>query len=341
MQNTTDVSKLIGLCTSTIRTYQDDSGAYPASPNFEKYRYCWFRDGSFIADAMSRAGDIESAEKFFGWCSTLINIRRDHILSGGKIDARYKLDGKESNEPWNNFQIDGFGILLWAISEHGKRHNRSIEQYKDATGLIQHYLATKWYEPSFDCWEENLGIHAASLACVYAGLAAYEHPEAPKVKEVIDLNHEKNDASLLLCPLLGAVSDSEFEPYLKRIEQELIAPDGGVYRYLKDEYYGGGEWPVLTSLLGLYYLKLGRREEALLKLKWITKQMNDRGWLPEQTKDYLQLPNQHFIWLKRWGQSANPLLWSGAMFIILASKIVSVQPVKRRENQPRPLVFSN
>ena len=45
-----------------ITAHQDVGGAYPASPTFRVYRYSWLRDGSFIADAMSRAGAVASAE---------------------------------------------------------------------------------------------------------------------------------------------------------------------------------------------------------------------------------------------------------------------------------------
>src|SRR5690606_7559825 len=61
-----------------IRSLQHPDGAYPASPTFSAYRgYSWFRDGAFIADAMSAGGDAASAEAFFGWCARVIEQRRD------------------------------------------------------------------------------------------------------------------------------------------------------------------------------------------------------------------------------------------------------------------------
>ena len=55
---------------------QAPSGAYPAGPSFEPYRFCWLRDGAFIADAASRAGEVASAEAFFDWCSGVLLARR-------------------------------------------------------------------------------------------------------------------------------------------------------------------------------------------------------------------------------------------------------------------------
>ncbi|MGZ6005667.1 MAG: glycoside hydrolase family 15 protein, partial [Candidatus Saccharimonadales bacterium] len=141
------INQAIEKSAAVINEYQQPSGAYPASPNFAVYNYSWFRDGAFIADGMSRAGQIESAERFFDWCSKIVVDRRDHILNGGKLDARYTYDGQESTEDWETFQLDGYGTLLWAMKQHSARHGRSIDQYQEAAGLIQHYLATNWREP--------------------------------------------------------------------------------------------------------------------------------------------------------------------------------------------------
>ena len=42
----------------TILSNQAVSGAYPAAPSFEPYRFRWLRDGSFIADASAAHGGV-------------------------------------------------------------------------------------------------------------------------------------------------------------------------------------------------------------------------------------------------------------------------------------------
>ncbi len=42
-------------------------------------------------------------------------------------------------------------------------------------------------------------------------------------------------------PILGATVEG--------VRRELLRPDGGVYRYRGDTYYGGGEWILLTCSL--------------------------------------------------------------------------------------------
>ncbi|HET9098233.1 MAG TPA: glycoside hydrolase family 15 protein [Candidatus Saccharimonadales bacterium] len=320
--NRETLENLIQSSAKVISKYQQPSGAYPASPNFQVYNYCWLRDGSFTADAMSRAGHLESAEAFFSWCSDIINSRRESILAGSNLDARYTYDGRESNENWETFQLDGYGTLLWAMKQHENRHGRDVGKYQDAAGLVQHYLATKWQEPSIDWWEERKGRHAASLACVYAGLSSYGHPEASSVHDAIDLLGERTDASLLACETLGAVEADLFAPTSAKIEQTLVGQDGGVFRYREDTYYGGGEWPLLAGFLGWHYVRTGRISEAQNKLKWIQDQTQANGWIPEQVQSIMLHPESYHEWVLKWGKPANPLLWSQAMMITLASELL-------------------
>ena len=71
---------------------------------------------------------------------------------------------------------------------------------------------------------------------------------------------------------------------MARIERELESADGGVYRYLGDTYYGGGQWLLLTAALG------GRTcggvrlvtVRAASTLAWIERQAGPDGTLPEQ-----------------------------------------------------------
>ena len=232
--------EVIKKSAAVILEYQHESGAYPASPTFAVYNYSWLRDGSFTADAMSRAGEIESAEKFFDWCSKVILGQREAIYNGALLEARYTYGGEKPQGEWASFQPDGYGTLLWAIKQHGNRHARSVDQYNEMAELVQYYLVLHWNEPCFDWWEERMGHHAASLACVYAGLNAYQNPEANRVKNAIRLDDERTDSSLLACLLFDAVSVDEFSQTLKNIESELVSAEGGVYRYAGDTYYGGG-----------------------------------------------------------------------------------------------------
>jgi GH15 family glucan-1,4-alpha-glucosidase len=313
------VRDLVRRSVEVVREGQAPSGAYLACREFPPYRYSWFRDGGFIADAMSRAGDVESAEAFFGWCSRVIVSRRERLRSGEHLHTRYTADGDETGVEWPTYQLDGPGIWLWALREHGERHERSLEPWREAVELTAGYLAARWREPCFDWWEEREGVHQATLACVHAGLVAAGHEEADAVAEAAAPELARLDASLLvLAEPFRLVGAERFAAVLARIEAELVSPGGGVHRHPADVYYGGGEWLLLTALLGLVYAGLGRIAEARAKLEWVAAHADPRGRLPEQAQDHLLHRDEYAPWVARWGPPASPLLWSHAMLITLA-----------------------
>src|SRR5213593_300826 len=164
------IAALVDHSLGVIAGNQAASGAYPASPNFPVYRYCWFRDGAFIADAMSRAGRVASAEAFFAWCARILTDRAETIhqqiearRNGEPIAAsellhcRYTAAGSEAPEEWWNFQLDGYGGWLWALGQHARRHAVQVDGYAEAAALCTQYLTAFWAEPSYDWWEENAG----------------------------------------------------------------------------------------------------------------------------------------------------------------------------------------
>jgi len=171
-----------------IESGQGPGGGFLASPTFPNYRYSWFRDGSFIADAMSRAGRADSAEAFFGWCVDIIESRLgtitrlvstagadgpESVAIGDHLHTRYTLDGRESDGEWWNFQLDGYGTWLWALGAHAGRYELGLERFRLAIEATVEYLAAFWTQPSYDWWEENRHErHVATLAAIWAGLTA-------------------------------------------------------------------------------------------------------------------------------------------------------------------------
>ena len=92
----------------------------------------------------------------------------------------------------------------------------------------------------------------------------------------------------------------------------------GVHRYRGDTYYGGGEWLLLTALLGLAEAARGERERALERLDWVGRHATADGELPEQSQDHVLGPEHYEPWAQKWGPPPSPLLWSHAMFVRLA-----------------------
>ncbi len=108
---------------------------------------------------------------------------------------------------------------------------------------------------------------------------------------------------------------------IQAIETHLHRPEGGVYRYKADVYYGGGEWLLLTAWLGWYYAATGKIEQAESLRAWIESQADGDGHLAEQVSGHTLAPEHLEPWQNKWGQVASPLLWSHAMYIILVNAI--------------------
>ena len=183
-----------------------DAGYVVAAPTFPPYAYSWLRDGSFIADAMSRVGEVASVERFFDWVARIVE-------RGLGYEARYTLDGERDETEWPHRQHDGWGLWLWTLRQHVERYGGG-SRWRDAAAAAVAHLERVRKEPCFDWWEEREGVHAATLACIAAGLG--DDLELSRAEARLD-------GSLLVLPVLG-FGEVDVTP--------LISPGGGVHRLL-------------------------------------------------------------------------------------------------------------
>lgn len=345
-----------------IRELQDAGGAYPASPTFSAYvGYSWLRDGAFIADAMSIAGEPESATAFFDWCARTIGLHAERIAeivaaaSSGRLvpdermlETRFRFDGRPEDDGWENFQLDGYGLWMWAAVAHAERHGLPLDPWREAFAATVDYLVSSWSRPCYDWWEEHSEhIHVSTLGSVVAGLRAAAASGvlddartlaagdaaaaalATIVKRGVADGHLVKwlgttavDASLaaLIAPLGVIAPDSDLaRETLAALKRDLVV-DGGTHRFVADTYYGGGQWPLLSCFVGLAHLAAGDRDRALELFHWAASTERD-GSMPEQVADHLLAPASLDGWNARWGSSADPLLWSYAMYVRLGAAL--------------------
>jgi GH15 family glucan-1,4-alpha-glucosidase len=182
-----ELDALLAHSRALITSLQTPSGAYPASPTFSAYQqYCWYRDGSFIADGASAVGEQESASRFYDWCARVIMANRtrieeivaqaaagDPVPDARMLPTRFTYDGQPGNDDWWDFQLDGYGTWLWAVAAHAQRYQTGCDRWAEAIGLTVDYLVSSWDRPCFDWWEEHSeAVHISTLGCVQAGLDA-------------------------------------------------------------------------------------------------------------------------------------------------------------------------
>jgi GH15 family glucan-1,4-alpha-glucosidase len=174
-----------------IRTQIDDDGAIVAATDADvwsfardSYAYMWPRDGALAANALSHSGYGDITAAFFHFCA--------HAMTdGGYLLHKYTPAGAlgSSWHPWVDgqgqpelpIQEDETALVVYALWQHYTLfHEVEFVRplYRPLVKAAGDFMAsfrderTKLPKPSWDLWEERHGIHAYTVAAVYAGLHA-------------------------------------------------------------------------------------------------------------------------------------------------------------------------
>ena len=335
---------------------QASSGAYIASPNFPSYRFAWLRDGSYCSLAMDAVGHRDSSERFHDWVASVIQSQESRIheivsrRSAGEplgetemLPTRYNLDGtieREDDDPWPNFQLDGYGTWLFALESH-YRGDLPV-RFLGAVALAAEYILATWSLPCYDYWEEfGDRVHTSTLASLAAGLGSAGRllgrddlaAEAESVMATIrhscivdgrfakGIEDARVDASLLSLATPFNLVDATDPVMLNTVEAirgELASPTGGIRRYVGDTFYGGNPWIMLTAWLGWHQRRAGAAGGA--EQAWVESHAGERNALAEQILTEPQAPDLVSYWIGKWGPVADPLLWSHAKYILMTTE---------------------
>lgn len=176
-----------------LRTHINNNGAVIAANDSDilhfsrdTYAYMWPRDGALAAHALGLAGFPIPARKFFEFCGDILG-------RNGFFMHKYNPDGSlaSSWHPWVlegkphlPIQEDETGLVIWALWEHFSMY-RDVEFIKPLYRKVIKAAADFMCEfvdqrtglplPSYDLWEEHLGIHTFTVCAVIAGLRAAGH----------------------------------------------------------------------------------------------------------------------------------------------------------------------
>jgi isomaltose glucohydrolase len=281
------------------------------------------------------------------------------LAEGGKrpatemmLPTRFALSGEDGTDPWWDFQLDGYGTWLWALVAHAQRHGLDPAPWRAGVEVAVDYLTAFWATPCYDWWEENPEHrHVSTLGAIAAGLRAVtgqglldperDRAAARVADEIRDLVlaqgvHDGHltkwlgtaevDASLLACVTPFRLLEPDDPRAVRTVEvvRERLVVELGTHRYPTDVFYGGGQWPLLTCLLGWNLVAMGDEAGALACLRWAAAQADEFGQLPEQVGHHLLAPEHVAEWVDRWGPVARPLLWSHGMYLTLATALQGI-----------------
>jgi GH15 family glucan-1,4-alpha-glucosidase len=174
-----------------IRTQIDDDGAVVAATDGDvwsfardSYAYMWPRDGAIVANALSHSGFGDITGAFFHFCSKVMT-HDGYLLHKytpeGALGSSWQPWLSPSGEPELPIQEDETALVVYALWQHYSLFHevefvRPLYRplIKAAADFMVQYREphTNLPAPSWDLWEERHGIHAYTVAAVYAGLLA-------------------------------------------------------------------------------------------------------------------------------------------------------------------------
>lgn len=265
------------------------------------------------------------------------------------LPTRFTVTGEDGPDPWWDFQTDGYGTWLWAVATHARRHGRDLARWQRGIDVAVDYLNAFWDRACYDWWEEHVEHrHCSTLGAIYGGLthivetglldaertttttSVLAQLRSRVLAEGVRDGHLTKwfgtsavDGSLpsAIVPFgLLALDDPIAASTLRAVAAELDHK-GGVHRFAGDVFFGGGQWLLLSALLGWNLAATGDAAGALRHLRWIAEHATDNLELPEQVPDHLLHADHRQEWIDRWGPVATPLLWSHGMYLILADEL--------------------
>ena len=130
----------------------------------------------------------------------------------------------------------------------------------------------------------------------------------------------RSTARSLACVVPFGLVDAGLGPRARRRSTRSrrdLDVDGGVHRFRADVFYGGGQWPLLSCLLGWNLRGRGRpRRRAARTCCWVADHGRCRtATCPSRSPTTCCTPSAAHEWVDRWGPVATPLLWSHGMFL--------------------------
>ena len=185
-----EITELYRRSLLVIATQCDRGGAVVAANDSDiawghndHYSYVWTRDAAFVCDAMDRAGFPEITRRF-------LLFAKDLVRDEGFFINKYNPDGSPAPlwQPWIRdgkpqlpIQEDETALVVWLLARHYER-TRDLDLLRAVyPRLIVHTAdfmvafrdsASGLPLPSYDLWEERLGVFTFTCAAVWAGLNA-------------------------------------------------------------------------------------------------------------------------------------------------------------------------
>jgi oligosaccharide amylase len=301
---TKEQKKLFDTSLFILRCHTDNRGGIIASADSamieygkDDYSYMWPRDAAFIVSTLARAGYDEVTKPFFIFCKEVLH-------PDGYLHHRYRPD-KSLGSTWHSttsqtdwlkdkilqlpIQEDETASVLFALWQHytTSKDLEFIEMlYKPMIEKMAEFLVsfrdkeTGLPLPSYDLWEEKIGISTYTCSAVYAGLMA-----AAQFCELLD----KRDRMRKYKQTAQEIKDAA----IKHLFNEEL--DAFVRIAYQDSQAGIRQEKVVdaSSLFGLWYF--GMLEQSHPLFQKTLAQVRIRLRDPAQVGGYIRYENDAYF----------------------------------------------
>ena len=295
--------KLYDTSLFILRSHFDNRGSVIASADSEMieygkddYSYMWPRDAAFIVESLDHAGYSEVTKSFFLFC-------KDVLHPDGYLHHRFRPD-KALGSTWHSttsqhewlkdrilqlpIQEDESAAVIHALWNHYE-HTKDLEfievLYKPLIEKIAQFLInfvdsqTGLPLPSYDLWEEKIGVSTYTCACVYGGLMA-----AAKFSELLAKRNHMREYKEAAKKIKQAAIDHLYSQELQSFVRVATFVDGAVVRE---------EIVDASSLFGLWYFDMIPQDDPLFISSH--QQLLARLSNPEQTQGIIRYEHDTYF----------------------------------------------
>ena len=374
-----EVARLFKRSLLLMRAHVDNHGGFLASLDSDiiglhrdTYSYVWPRDGAMAALAFTSAGFTDVSAKFFWFCAKVIGedgFFRHKYLPDGSLGSTWHALIDSAGHLQLPIQEDETASVLYALWKcYEKAGNiEFVTKIYDklvvkAADFMINYRDpdTHLPKPTFDEWEEKVGVFTSTVASVCAALdaaakfakvfydsnrqeilaeasmqikdAMVKHLYDPQLKRFIkgiypngekDLTIDSSVSTVFACEVLD-VKDSMVKNTMDALESSLwVKTDvGGMARYQNDHYRRVS----LDTSGNPWFIS------TLRLARWHIARASSLGEL-ETAMDLLKWAARNALSSGALAEqldpysgkplSATPLLWSHAEFVLAVSEYIS------------------
>lgn len=298
-----DQKKMFDNSLFILRTHVDNDGAIIASADSammeygkDDYAYVWPRDAAFLVGTLDMAGFTEVTKPFYRFCQRVMH-------PDGYLHHRYRADeslgstwhSTTSQSEWLKDRIlqlpiqedETAGVLfsLWKHYEQTKDLEFIEELYAPMIEKMADFLCmfrnkdTGLPLPSYDLWEEKIGVTTYTCAAVYGGLMA-----AAQFSEVLGKRNHMRRYKTAAEGIKIAALEHLFSPELNSFVRVAEIKDGKPFQQQIVD---------ASSLFGLWYFQMLEQDHPLFQAT--LEQVHTRLSNPSDVAGVIRYENDNYF----------------------------------------------